>query len=236
MVLFAARCPNPSNDFLPFASSSLICCLSLIGDSSYGLRRSADSYTEPFCFFPSQLFLGLTEPVLKTGRLVSADFVQRLWLRVATRKEQRLIVARWGGLLTAAGTRSACSNSDDRSTADPCSGKTIRPIQLSVGEFSYRNSSAHAGLLYGSHCVSQQVLRPKKSFQDQIWRVFYCPTGVIFCGKRILMTYWAAKTKQLNKGENGISLEQTNKQTKHVYLKYFDNVWDSYWSLYPGSL
>lgn len=168
MVLFAARWPNESNDFLPFVSFSLICCLSLIGDSSYRLRLPVDSRTKPFLFLPSQLLLGLMEPVLKTSWLVSADFVQCLWLIMVTRKAQRLIVVRWGGLLTAAGTHSACSNSDDdRSTADPCSGKTIRAIQLSVGEFSYHNFSTHADLLYARHFVSQQILCPKNIFRTK---------------------------------------------------------------------
>lgn len=167
---------------------------------------------------PSQLFLGLMEPVLKTSRLVSADFVQCLWLRMVARKEQRLIVVRWGGLLTAAGTLSACSNSDDRATADPCSGKTIRAIQLSVGEFSYHNFSTHDDLLYESHFVSQQILRasPEPNIACLLLR---CWSNFLL--EKNLMTCWVAKTKSNQAKERtwsslSGSLQWThlNKQTK----------------------
>lgn len=89
------------------------------------------------------------EPVLKTSRLVRR-FVHCLWLRMVTCKEQRLIVVRWGGLLTAAGTHSACSNSDDGSTADPCPWETIRrfsTVWVSSATTIFRHMSTFCGVV-----------------------------------------------------------------------------------------
>lgn len=89
------------------------------------------------------------EPVLKTSRLVRL-FVQCLWLRMVTCKEQRLIVVCWGGLLTAAGTHSACSNSDDWSTADPCPWETMRwfsTVWVSSATTIFRHMSTNFGVV-----------------------------------------------------------------------------------------
>lgn len=100
-------------------------------------------------FLPFQLFPSLMEPVLKTSRLVRC-FVQCLWLRMVTCKEQRLIVVRWGGLLTAAVTHSACSNSDDGSTADPCPRETIRwfsTVWVSSATTIFQHMSTYCGVV-----------------------------------------------------------------------------------------
>lgn len=138
-----------------------------------------------FIFFALSASLGPMEPILKTSRLVSAHFVHCLCLSTVP----RLIVVRWGGLPTAVGTLSACSNSDDGSTAGPCSGKTMRAIQLSVGEINYRHFfDTFQTILWCNICwAATQV---QKISSDQTLHVFYWPVG------EKMTECWVAKTKE----------------------------------------
>lgn len=143
-----------------------------------------------------QLFPSQMEPVLKIYTLKTC-FVHSLWLKMVTCKRQLLIIVHWGGLLTAARTQSACNNSDDRSTADPCSWKTILMIQCTVGELNYhRFFDTCRSIVWQWLCYPPKIVnKPKKQFSEPIIISLSQPDWTTFPLKTVLIKCWLNKTK-----------------------------------------